>query len=109
MDTIVFNNNMYTFTEFIDSINDDKITLEELKNCLTYQLMKEYGHYILSHYGSQIYDSIEFEITQNYIKKASKEDIEKIISFHLLKNHKDTLVNVFGYDFFVKISEGYTF
>ena len=107
MDNICFNNNVYTYLEFVDSINNNKITLEEIKTYLTYDLLKLYGHHILNKYGNEVYDSIEFTIIETYIRNSSKMDIEKIISYYLLNNHKKTIIEVFGTDFFEKISEGY--
>ncbi len=107
MENIMFNNKMYTYTEFISAIKNKELSIDNFKGFLTYEILKNYGHYILSEYGSTIYNDLEFQVIEKHIKSSSHSEIERIISYYLLKNHKDTLINTFGKDFYDKISEGY--
>jgi hypothetical protein len=98
---------MYTYTQFISAIKNKELSIDNFKTFLTYEILKNYGHYILSVYGSTIYNDLEFQVIDKHIKSSSHSEIEQIISYYLLKNHKETLINTFGKDFYDKISEGY--
>jgi hypothetical protein len=78
----------------------NKITQETLIEVINYNILKNYGHHILNTFGSDFYDELEFNITNNYISNISQDELNKIMTHHLLKNHREIIIKKFGENYF---------
>jgi hypothetical protein len=78
----------------------NKIPQETLIEVINYNILKDYGHYILNNFGSTVYDKLEFNITNTHISNISQDELDKIITHHILINHREIIIKKFGENYF---------
>ncbi len=72
-----------------------------IEKFIDYDVIKNYGHYILGNFGSDYFNNLKNKVINDYIKNIqNKEELSKIISYDILINNKDIISSKFGEDLY---------
>ena len=92
-----------TFENISILLSYNLVSKQTLEKFVNYDIIKNYGHYILGNFGSDYYNNLKNKIIDEYISNITeKNELDKIITLEILQNNKNSIIEKFGIDYYNK-------